>query len=111
MGELLLSTCLNAELLYQQREATSFLTVSRAEQIIEFQEDSKILSINSNIHYTDAHQKKSLTNFCSAQQFIQYTQTRRQRPLDFPPSSLENIWGRLFRKYWGLRCAISLLYP
>lgn len=57
MWELLLSTCLNAELLYQQSEATSFLTVSTAEQITELYEDPKIVSINSNIHYTDAHKK------------------------------------------------------
>lgn len=87
---------MNAELLYQQSEATSFLTVSTAEQITELYEDPKIVSINSNIHYTDAHKKKSPTNFCYAQQFIQYTQIRRQGLTDFPPSSLENIWARLF---------------
>lgn len=59
MPEMLLSTCLNAELLYQQRKAAFSSLLAQLNRSLNFRKRSQD-NINSNIHFT---QKKFTHKF------------------------------------------------
>lgn len=91
VSEMLLSTCLNAELLYQQRKAAFSSLLAQMNRLLKFRKGSQD-NMNSNEYFT---QEKPHTIFCLAQQFTHPTQPRRRGSLEFTSLSfLENIWAR-----------------